>query len=198
MRLILKLVIFLVTVAAPCPAGAQFASPEVLYQDPNWQLTASQDQRDRTCLVAAREQPVAGPPTGIFMIYVARMASLKVQIVRIELMGPPREYLASGRSTTVMIDLGPAFRRSLHFQPLHGMFPTIATDRAADDLDRFRQRCSRRAATSACGSTMAWSGAIRRPDVAISPRRPLRAGRRPARPPEARNSSRSGALTADR
>ena len=138
MRLILKLVIFLVSVAAPCPAGAQFTSPEVLYQDPNWQLTASHDQRDRTCLVAAREQAVAGPPSGIFMIYVANMASLKVQVIRIELMGPPREYLASGRSTTVMIDLGPAFRRSLHFQPLHGMFPTIATELAAEDLDIIR------------------------------------------------------------
>ena len=138
MRLILKLAIALVTVAAPCPAGAQFTSPELLYQDPNWQLTTFHDQHDRTCLVAAREQAVAGPPTGIFMIYVANMASLKAQIIRIELMGPPREYIASGHSTTVVIDLGPAFRRSLHFQPLHGMFPTIATELAAEDLDIVR------------------------------------------------------------
>ena len=138
MRLILKLAIALVTVAAPCPAGAQFTSPEVLYQDPNWQLTTSYDRRDRTCLVAAREQAVAGPPTGIFMIYVANMASFKVQVIRIELMGPPREYLASGHSTTVVIDLGPAFRRSLRFQPLHSMFPTIVTELAAEDLDIIR------------------------------------------------------------
>lgn len=138
MRLILKLAIALITAAAPCPAGAQFTSPEVLYQDPNWQLTTSHDQRDRTCLVAAREQAVAGPPTGIFMVYVANMASFKVQIIRIELMGPPREYLASGQSTSVAIDLGPAFRRQLRFQPLLGMFPTIATELAAEDLDIIR------------------------------------------------------------
>ena len=138
MRLILKLAIFLITVAAPCPAGAQFTPPEVLYQDPNWQLTTFHDQRDRTCLIAAREQPVAGPPTGIFMIYVARMASLKIQIMRIELMGPPREYLASSRSTSIAIDLGPAFRRQLRFQPLLGMFPTIAAELATEDLDAIR------------------------------------------------------------
>ncbi len=138
MRLILKFAIALITATAPCPAGAQFTPPEVLYQDPNWQLTTFHDQRDRTCLVAAREQAVAGPPTGIFMIYVARMASLKVQLIRIELLGPPREYLASGRSTIVAIDLGPAFRRRLHFQPLSSMFPTIVTELAAENLDTIR------------------------------------------------------------
>jgi hypothetical protein len=135
MRLIFKLAATLLFIAAPCPAGAQFTPPELLYQDPNWQLTTFHDERDRTCLIAAREQATAGPPARIFMIYVAGVTSLNVQIMRIELLGPPREYLASNRSATVAIDLGPRFSRRLSFQPLLGMHPTIVTALAPEDLD---------------------------------------------------------------
>lgn len=126
-------------VAAACIAissaySAQAISPISLYKDEHWLLHLHERDPLPFCMLMAA--PLAnGEPLRRLVVYVDGTAN----IARIEVNYPPQQYLAPNRPTTVVVNLGPAFTRSIKFRLLlHSSYPIIAARLSLSELEDIR------------------------------------------------------------
>ena len=125
--------------AAACIAissaySAQAISPISLYKDEHWLLHLHERDPLPSCMLMAA--PLAnGEPLRRLVVYVDGTAN----IARIEVNYPPQQYLAPNRPTTVVVNLGPAFTRSIKFRLLlHSSYPIIAARLSLSELEDIR------------------------------------------------------------